>query len=103
MKITVAFGKNSSSKVNWAKISALLIGNWHGREPLPDGIFWERHSIRYLGVHLGDDSAEKKNWEGVVEKMEGRLGRWSWLLPRMSYRGRAININNLVASLCGTA
>lgn len=39
-----------------------------------------------------------KNWEGVVEEMEGSLGRWRWLLPRMSYRGRAIIINNLVAS-----
>ena len=89
----------SSSKVNWAKSGALLSGNWHGRLPkLPDGIFWERHGIKYLGVHLGDDSAEKRNWEGLVEKMEGRLGGRRWLLPRMSYRGRAIIISNLVAS-----
>ena len=99
MKITESFENMSSSKVNWAKSSALLSRNWHGRLPkLPDGIFWERHGIKYLGVHLGDDSAEKRNWEGVEEKMEGRLGRWRWLLPRMSYRGRAIIINNLVAS-----
>jgi exonuclease III len=99
MKIIESFENMSSSKVNWAKSSALLSGNWHGRVPkLPDGIFWERHGIKYLGVQLGDDSAEKRNWEGVVEKMEGRLGRWRWLLPRMSYRGRSIIINNLVAS-----
>ena len=42
MKITESFEKMSSSKVNWAKSSALLSGNWHGRVPkLPDGIFWK--------------------------------------------------------------
>ena len=70
MKIIESFENISSSKVNWAKSSALLSGNWHGRVPkLPDGIFWERHGIKYLGVQLGDDSAEKRNWEGVVEKL----------------------------------
>lgn len=30
--------------------------------------------------------------------IEGTLGRWKWLLPRMSYRERTLIINNLVAS-----
>ena len=34
----------------------------------------------------------------MLEKFEGRLRRWSWLLPSMSYRGRALIINNLVSS-----
>ena len=30
--------------------------------------------------------------------MEGKLAKWRWLLPHMSYRGRVLIINNLVAS-----
>lgn len=33
-----------------------------------------------------------------MEKVEGRLAKWKWLLPHMSYRGRVLIINNLVAS-----
>ncbi len=40
-----------------------------------------------------------KNWEGVLEKVKGRLQKWKWLLPKMSFRGRVIIINNLVASV----
>ncbi len=54
---------------------------------LPDGFKWERNGIKYLAVHLGDHSKVMRNWEGEVEKVEGRLKRWQWLLPRMSYRG----------------
>ena len=39
-----------------------------------------------------------KNWEDVVTTVQGRLSRWRWLLPRMSYRGRVLVINNLVSS-----
>ncbi len=34
----------------------------------------------------------------MCENVEGRLERWKWLLPKMSFRGRALIINNLVAS-----
>lgn len=40
----------------------------------------------------------KKNWEGSLEKVQGRLEKWRWLLPKLSYRGRTLIINNLVAS-----
>ncbi len=39
-----------------------------------------------------------KNWEGVVEKIQGRLEKWKWLLSKMSSRGRILVINNLIAS-----
>lgn len=48
---------------------------------------------------MGDDSVFlQKNWEGVLEKVKGRLDKWKWLLPNMSYRGRTLIVNNLVAS-----
>ncbi|KAK3511884.1 hypothetical protein QTP70_027480 [Hemibagrus guttatus] len=43
-------------------------------------------------------SVLNKNWEGTVEHVKGRLSRWQHPVPRMSYRGRTLVINNLAAS-----
>ncbi len=50
-------------------------------------------------MFLGDDSVSQKNWDGMLEKVRGRLDKWKWLLPNMSFRGRTLIVNNLVASL----
>ncbi len=50
-------------------------------------------------MFLGDDSVSQKNWDGILEKVRGRLDKWKWLLPNMSFRGRTLIVNNLVASL----
>lgn len=50
--------------------------------------------FKYLGVFLGNDDVMKRNWQGVV----GRLERKKWVLSKMSYRGRVLIISNLVAS-----
>ena len=87
----------SSATVNWAKSEAILVGDWLGTLPkLPDGLIWKRGGFKYLGVFLGD--AIQKNWDGAIEKIKGRLNKWRWLLPQLSYRGRCLIINNLVAS-----
>lgn len=89
----------SSAKINWSKSEALLVGGWRGGQPtLPGELQWTCGGIKYLGIFLGDDDMVKKNWEGVLEMVEGRLRKWKWLLPQMSYRGRTLVINNLVAS-----
>ena len=54
--------------------------------------------MKTLGVFLGSDVFQKKNWEGVLEKVCARLSRWKWLLPQLSYRGRVLVANNLAAS-----
>ena len=98
-KIVETFGKISSARVNWAKSEALAVGKWSAGLPqLPGGLMWKRGGLKYLGVYLGDEQTVQKNWEGVVEKVEGKLAKWRWLLPQMSYRGRVLIINNLVAS-----
>ena len=51
-----------------------------------------------FGGFLGSDVFQKKNWEGVVEKVCARLSRWKWVLPQLSYRGRVLVANNLAAS-----
>ncbi len=89
----------SSAKVNWKKCETLLVGKWNNGKPkLPEGLVWGKGGLKYLGVFLGDDLTQQKNWEGIVEKIKGRLEKWKWLLSRMSYRGRILVINNLVAS-----
>lgn len=77
----------------------MLLGKWKEKIPdLPGGLIWKRNGFKYLGVYLGDEATVQKNWEGVIEKIKGRLERWKWLKSAMSYRGRTIIINNLVAS-----
>lgn len=65
---------------------------------LPGQMRWKREYFKYLGVFLGDEVAQQKNWEGIVEKIEGRLKKWSRIHPQMSFRGRVLAINNLLAS-----
>ncbi|KAI4903179.1 hypothetical protein NFI96_002750, partial [Prochilodus magdalenae] len=94
------FGKISSAKVNWQKSEAFAVGKWaSGLPSLPAGVSWKRDGIKYLGVYLGDGATRQRNWDGVVEKMEGRLARWKWIRPQMSLRGRVLVINNLAASV----
>ncbi|KAJ4919191.1 hypothetical protein JOQ06_000140 [Pogonophryne albipinna] len=98
-QVVDTFQKISSAKVNWAKSEALAVGEWTGGLPqLPGGFTWKRGGLKYLGVHLGEEVTLGKNWEGLLEKLEGKLNKWRWLLPHMSYRGRVLAINNLVAS-----
>ncbi|KAK3570656.1 hypothetical protein QTP86_024770 [Hemibagrus guttatus] len=86
-------------KVNWTKSEAILVGEWGGGQPtLPGGLAWKRGGFKYLGVYLGTNEFLNKNWEGSVEHVKGRLSRWKRLVPKMSYRGRTLVINNLAAS-----
>ncbi len=34
----------------------------------------------------------------MLEKVKGHMDKWKWLLPNISYRGRTLIVNNLVAS-----
>ncbi len=40
----------------------------------------------------------QKHFEEIIEKVKGRLVKWKYLLPKMSYKGRVLIINNLIAS-----
>ncbi len=88
-----------SARVNWRKSETLLLGKWaHGKPGIPEGLIWGKFGFKYLGVFLGDELTVQKNWEGVIEKVKGHLNKWKCLVPKMSYRGRILIINNLVAS-----
>lgn len=93
------FGIISAAKVNWEKSEALAVGKWEGGLPkLPSGMIWKKEGFKYLGVYLGDLNTQQKNWEGVFEKIEGKLKKWKWLHSQLSFRGRVLIVNNLVAS-----
>ncbi len=61
-------------------------------------LVWGTSGFKYLGVFLGDDLTVQKNRKGVIEKIKGRLEKWKCLSPKMSYRGRILIVNHLVAS-----
>ncbi|KAJ3609348.1 hypothetical protein NHX12_023871 [Muraenolepis orangiensis] len=94
------YERASSARVNWAKSSALLLGRWREQvvPSLPGGLQWETEGLKVLGVFLGTEAFKAKNWEGAKEKVCARLSKWKWLLPQMSYRGRVLVANTLVAS-----
>uniref|UniRef100_A0A9J8BR89 Reverse transcriptase domain-containing protein n=1 Tax=Cyprinus carpio carpio TaxID=630221 RepID=A0A9J8BR89_CYPCA len=74
------FRKISSAKVNWEKSEALAVGKWEkGLPNLPGGMIWRKEGFKYLGVYLGDSNIQQKNWEGVIDKVEGKLKKWKWI------------------------
>lgn len=91
----------SSARVNWSKCEGLIAGQWKEKQvpKLPENLQWGRTGIKYLGLYLGDENYMQKNWEGLVEKVSAKLSKWTWVLPQLSYRGRVLVANNLVASM----
>ncbi|KAI4890366.1 hypothetical protein NFI96_008163, partial [Prochilodus magdalenae] len=59
---------------------------------------YNSQGLKVLDVHLGTAGSVRKNWQDVLASITRRLACWKWLLPQMSYRGRVLIINNLVAS-----
>lgn len=95
------FGRATSASVNWDKCTSLLLGDWADTPPpkLPKTCVWGKGGFKILGVFLGSDKYMAKNWEGLLDKVKGRLHKWRWVLPQLSYRGRVLVINNLAASM----
>lgn len=95
------FQAAASSKVNWDKSSAFLMGQWREQVPpqLPQQCAWNSHGLKILGIFFGKKSYMEKNWDGLMDQTLGRLQRWKWILPQLSYRGRILVINNLTASM----
>lgn len=95
-----SFNKLSSAKVNWNKSESLAVSGERYKElTLPGGLSWRTGGLNYLVIHLGDQAFMSKNWEAALEKVEGRLKRWKWVLQWMSLNGQVIVINNLVSSM----
>lgn len=95
------FAKASSAKVNWGKTASFLLGGWQDQPPprLPVQQQWGRTGLKILGVCFGSEQYMEKNWDGLVDKVTGKLRRWEWIKPQLSYRGRVLVVNNLAASM----
>ena len=80
--------------------TCFLVGLWsHQVVPsLPGGLNWGKEGLKVLGVFLGTEQFQLNNWEGIKDKVCAKLSKWKWLLPQLSYRGRVIVANSLVAS-----
>ena len=57
---------------------------------LPGGLEWGNEGLKVLGVFLGTGNFQRKTWVGSREKVCVRLSKWKWLLPQLSYKGRAL-------------
>ena len=69
-----SFNVLSSARVNWRKSGALAVGQWCGGLPvLPQNLCWRKDGFKYLGGFLGEESIEKKNWEYIPARTEGKL------------------------------
>ncbi len=97
-KCLETYEKASSAKVNWGKSVAVWCGHDNNGPILPGELQWGREGFKYLGVFLGSEEYRKQNWEGLVEKTCAQLSRWKWLLLQLSYRGRVLVCNNLIAA-----
>ncbi len=95
------FQKATSARINWDKCASLLLGEWEdvGPPQLPQQCKWAQDGFKVLGVFLGTAQYIEKNWEGLANRVIGRLQKWRWLLPQLSFRGRCLIINNLAASM----
>lgn len=91
------FNRLSSSKTNWSKSDAFATGRASVTELVLLGRLMWNMGLKYLGVFLSNDVLIK-NGESVLESIQGRLKKWRWLLPSMSFRGRTLIINNLPSS-----
>ncbi|KAK3558316.1 hypothetical protein QTP86_016565, partial [Hemibagrus guttatus] len=68
------------------------------------------HQLIEDGIRVGDGLScpvrmergtadfQMKNWEVVVGKVCAKLSQWTWVLPQLSYRGRVLVTNSLIAS-----
>lgn len=95
------FKKVASARINWEKCTTLLMGEWRyiGPPQLPQQCQWTQDGFKILGNYFGTDEYMEKNWEGLSDQVIGRIQRWRWILPQLSYRGRVLIINNLAASM----
>lgn len=93
------FQKVTSACVNWETCNYVLMGDWHSTGPphLPKQCKWAQDGLKVIGIYFGTDQYMKKNWEGVVDRVIGKIQMWNWSLPQLSYRGRCLVINDLAA------
>lgn len=85
-----------AAKVNCGQCEAFAVDEGPGGlQILPDKLIWKKDSLKYLGIYLGNKSIMDRKWAGLMEKIKGRLAKWTWIHSHMFYRGRVLDLNNV--------
>ena len=93
------YERASNSRINYAKSQGLWVGRWKTRTDMPLNIKWNNKGLKVLGTFLGNTPMWlDKNWSDIIDKIESKLDWWARYAPSMSYRGRTLVINQLIAS-----
>ena len=73
-----------------------LVDTWRCMHPTTRQYTWShRTSQRIVRARLD----RLQNWDGLTDKVRGRLQSWRCLLSHLSFRGRVLVSNNLAASM----
>lgn len=64
---------------------------------LSGNLKWRLEGFK-ISIYFDSNELKHLNWQGVEEKVCTRLSRWKWLPSQLSYRGRVLVANNLMAS-----
>jgi hypothetical protein len=65
------YERASSAKLNWGKTEAFWC-NDKTTMPLPvvpENVKWEKSGFKFLGIFMGSENYQRKNWEGVKDKV----------------------------------
>ena len=93
------FGRASAACLNTTKSKGLWAGSWVKRTDRPLGFEWNSEGLKFLGVHLGNNSSyHQLNWKNCTDKLKKTLTSWKNLSLSLSLKGRILIANQLAAS-----
>ena len=90
------FEKGSGSKLNLDKCIGLWAGSWRARSDALVSIVWSSSCIKVLGVLIGNEPMDARNWRPLLEAVSNFLKSWSSC--KLSDWGRALASNALALS-----
>ena len=89
----------SGASINASKSQGLFSGAWRTRRDSPLNFQWSAEGWKFLGIFLGNSAAwEARNWDLLLSDVNHLTARWSRFFPGLSYRGRAILVNQFIGS-----
>ena len=88
------YEKASSSKIKFSKSQALWAGEYKNRYNQPGNMEWSNHSIKILGINVGNFILDNSIWDKISEN----IVKNSISGVRLSLRGKQMIINQIPLS-----